>query len=101
MSKLPWLQPITARIEQPGPDIVRRARCRAGLGQAEAAQLISSATSAPHRVWQNFEAIGSNHRDISPAAWELFLLLTDQHPALRLVERTTSEQNRMKNGLPQ
>ncbi len=77
---------ITARVAQPEPAEVRQARERAGLTQAQAAQLISPSTTKPYRTWQNYETPPgrTDHRPIPLAAWELFLLLTQQHPRLKL-----------------
>ena len=81
--------PIVARIAQPTPENVRQARKHANLKQAEAAQLVSSAQGQPYRTWQGYEvALGKkNHRAIPLATWELFLLLTDQHPTHKMVSR--------------
>jgi hypothetical protein len=81
--------PIAQRISAPTPEEVRQARERAGLTQTEAALLVSSATAKPHRTWQNYEAPQSSrdHRPIRLATWELFLLLTHQHPSQVLVDR--------------
>ena len=84
--------PIVARIAQPSPEEVRQARTQARLKQAEAAQLVSSAQGQPYRTWQGYEvAIGKKgHRAIPLATWELFLLLTEQHPTHRMVSREAS-----------
>jgi len=78
--------PITERIRQPSPDEVRAARDRAGLTQAQAAQLISPAQIKPYRSWQCYEVPEGQKggRAIPLAVWELFLLLTEQHPSLTL-----------------
>jgi hypothetical protein len=83
------MKPITARISQPTPDEVRQARLAAKLTQAEAALLVSPAQGRPERTWQGYEAaVGTRgHRAIPLAAWELFLLLTAQHPTLQLADR--------------
>lgn len=61
----------------------------ARLTQAEAAQLVSTAKVRPERVWQDYEVNRqtSNQCNIPLATWELFLLLTDQHPTKKLVDR--------------
>lgn len=78
---------ITDRVAQPTSAEVKAARLAAGLSQGEAAQLISAATSKPYRTWQGYEAREGqkDHRAIPLATWELFLLLTHQHPSLRLL----------------
>ena len=85
------MTPIVSRIAQPTPDGVRQARKRANLKQVEAAQLVSSAQGQPYRTWQSYEvATGKKgHRSIPLATWELFLLLTDQHPTHKMVSRDT------------
>lgn len=87
-------KPISERLEQPTPDEVRQARKRANLKQAEAAQLVSSAQGQPYRTWQGYEVeLGkTGHRAIPLATWELFLLLTDQHPTHRMVSRDGNPQ---------
>lgn len=80
------IQLITERITQPSPEEVREARERAGLTQTQAAGLVSPATAAGYKTWSGYEQpVGTrNHRAISLAAWELFLLLTHQHPTMHL-----------------
>lgn len=83
-------QPILERIGQPTPEEVRTARTAAGLTQAEAARLVSPAQTMPYRSWQCYEVLAGkpSSRTIPLATWELFLLLTDQHPTHRMVDRT-------------
>jgi len=82
--------PIHNRITRPTPKEIRTARKAAGLTQAEASALVSEAqgTSA-YRVWQAWEtpADKGNHRPIPVLVWEMFLLLTDQHPSLKLTRK--------------
>lgn len=79
-------RPIIQRIDAPSPDEVRAARKAAGLTQADAALLVTDAT---YRSWQNYETRpgSSNANRIPLAVWELFLLMTDQHPGLTLHRR--------------
>ena len=58
----------------------------AGLTQTEAAELISPAQIKPYRSWQGYETAEGQKdgRAIPLAVWELFLLLTNQHPTLVL-----------------
>ncbi len=79
-------QLITERITQPSPDEIRAARERARLNQTQAAGLVSPATAAGYKTWSGYEqpAGTRNHRAIPLAAWELFLLLTNQHPTKHL-----------------
>ena len=81
--------PIVSRVPQPSPEEVRHARQQVGLSQTGAAQLVSAAQGQPYRTWQGYEAEEgvAGHRTIPLAAWELFLLLTDQHPTYRMVRR--------------
>lgn len=83
------IAPILARISQPSPEDVKLAREGAGLSQGAAAQLVSPALAKPYRAWQGYEAaVGSkDHRTIPLAVWELFLLLTEQHPTYQLQAR--------------
>lgn len=81
------LMPIGDRVAHPGPLDVRVARKEAGLTQAQAGAMVSpSLGRGALRVWQGYEAPknSGNHREIPLPVWELFLLLTDQHPSLRL-----------------
>ena len=76
------------RIAQPGPEEIEAARLKAGFSQGLAAELISPASNAPYKAWASYEVVdGQNKRAIPLATWELFLLLTDQHPTLRVGER--------------
>ena len=81
------ISPITSRVSQPDPEEVRTARERAGLTQAQAAELVSPAQKVPYKTWAAYELpIGNpNRRTISLASWELFLLLTGQHATIRAV----------------
>lgn len=81
---------ITERITQPTPAEVKAARKAAKLTQADAALLVADVSETrAERTWQNYEAtLGTKgHRAIPLATWELFLLLTAQHPRLSLAQR--------------
>lgn len=80
------------QLPQPTPDEVKAARKAAGLTQTQAAQMIGQAGAKGYRTWQRFEypVENTDHRAIQPRLWELFLLLTDQHPTLKLVRRRAS-----------
>lgn len=80
--------PITDRINKPTPNEVRAARDRAGHTPDEAGKVVSSA-ALPRRTWEKYEKpVGTvNHREIPIAVWELYLLMTDQHPTLRITKR--------------
>lgn len=77
---------ITERVVQPTALEVRAARTRAGLTQTQAAQLVSAAQTKPYATWQSYEVEEGNsrHRAIPLATWELFLLLTQQHPGMHV-----------------
>lgn len=60
-------------------DQVRAARVRAGLTQDQAAYLVHLSSGIR---WSEYER---GIRNIDQARWELFLLLTEQHPRLRVV----------------
>lgn len=84
------MTPLAQRVAQPTPEQVLEARRAAQLTQAEAALLVTPAAGArPERTWQNYEAAEGTkaHRAIPLATWELFLLLTEQHPTYRLAAR--------------
>lgn len=67
------------------PDQVLSARLRAGLTQAQAAYLVHLSSAVR---WSEYER---GVRQIDPARWELFLLLTNQHPRLRAVSISFAE----------
>lgn len=75
---------ISHRIEQPGPDQVRETREKAGLSQSQSINLVSPA--GRYQTWLEYELPEDNkhHRPIPLPLWELFLLLTDQHPLFEL-----------------
>ena len=83
-------QKMRDMLPKPAPEEIRSARKAAQLSQTQAAQLVSEAGAKAYRTWQRYEApLGSNdHRDIPIGLWELFLLLTDQHPTHRMTRRT-------------
>ena len=80
--------PIRERVQQPTPSEVRQARKNAGLSQLQAAQLVAPTQS--YRSWQSYEVDEgkSEARAIPLGIWELFLLLTDQHPTQHLTPST-------------
>lgn len=84
---------IADRIKQPTPEEVRAARKAAKLTQAAASLMVADVPEArAERTWQNYEVdvAKSTHRAIPLATWELFLLLTGQHPKLALVDQGTT-----------
>lgn len=62
------------------PTAIRAARTAAGHTQTEAGQIVGGTL----RTWQDWEA---GKREMPEAAWHLYLLRTDQHPAWRLLAR--------------
>lgn len=90
------MKPIIERITHPTTDEVRQAREKADLTQTQAAELVSPAQQVPYKTWAGYETPAgeagkrSNHRAIPLATWELFLLLTEQHPSMRLCDKTTT-----------
>lgn len=63
------------------PADIKSARIAAGMTQTEAGACVGGSL----RTWQDWE---SGKRAMPVAAWELFLLHTDQHPTHRLVEKS-------------
>lgn len=76
----------THRLAQPSPVEIKEARLRANLTQAQALSLVSYTPGTSYRTWQSYEVAEGQkeHRSIPLATWELFLLLTQQHPTLEL-----------------
>lgn len=66
----------------PTPEAIRAARAAAGHSQAAAAELVHLGHAMR---WSEYER---GARAMDPARWALYLLLTDQHPALRVVARS-------------
>lgn len=65
-------------IRQPTKEEVRAARRAAGHTQAQAAETVHLGTS---QRWHEYEA---GERNIDVSRWELYLLLTGQHPSLKV-----------------
>lgn len=84
------MKPIAERVTHPSPSEVRQARENAGLTQSQAAELVSAAKTAAYKTWAGYETPEGqgNHRLIPLSTWELFLLLTNQHPTLKLIRKT-------------
>lgn len=87
------LIPITQRVKRPSPEEVRAVRERAGLTQEQAATLVSPASRSPYKTWAAYETpVGNaNHRAIPLATWELFLLLVEEHPTTKLIQKNIEE----------
>ncbi len=67
-------------LQEPEPHQVRAARLRAGHTQTQAGQLVGGSL----RTWQDWEG---GKRAMPAATLALYLLLTDQHPDMRLTRR--------------
>jgi len=65
----------------PEPLEIRKARISAGLGQAEASELVYLGSASR---WSDYER---GVVPMDPARWELFLLRVGRHPQLRLARR--------------
>ena len=75
--------------DQPTPEEVRAARESAGHTQVQAAAMVGLSGGIR---WSEYErtSSGTSSRRIDPARWQLYLLLTDQHPDWRLARRRPS-----------
>lgn len=62
-------------ITQPTPEQIKAARTAAGDSQAQAAERIYAPS---YRTWQNWEKDGAGSRAMPLAAWELYLIKTEQ-----------------------
>ena len=86
------------RLDMPVPlgDEPRAARLAAGLSQVQAAELMGYALQegsrggVQSRTWQALES-ATDDRKMQGPVFAMFLLLTGQHPAFRLIERRSSE----------
>lgn len=73
----------------PTPQAVLAARQAAGHTQAQAAKAVGLGS---HVRWSEYERDGApTSRQMDPARWQFYLLLTDQHPAFRLAKRRVSK----------
>jgi len=68
------------KTENPTPAMILAAREKAGLSQKEAALLLGL---SHYQRWAEFE---TGKRPIDNVRWQWFLLQTEQHPKLALVE---------------
>ncbi len=62
------------KTSNPPPEMIAKARQTAGMTQAEAAATVHLSA---YQRWAEYERGTSA---IDPARWELFLLITGQHP---------------------
>lgn len=81
-------------MTHPSPDEIMAARLAAGHTQDEAARLVHLGR---RDRWSEFER---GIRPIGPARWELYLLLTDQHPFWRIVKRDAGRAGRQSTTKP-
>jgi hypothetical protein len=72
---------MTDSVLNPTPTIVKQIRVAVGLTQAQAAELVHLGDVMR---WSEYER---GVRAPDWARWQLFLLLTNQHPKARLVNR--------------
>jgi transcriptional regulator with XRE-family HTH domain len=70
---------------KPTKEQVKEARLKAGLTQKQAAEVLKIQNDSH---WRRWELGGSN---MSENDYELFLLLTDQHPVYRLAKRRNTQ----------
>lgn len=68
----------------PGPQEIRQLRANAGLTQLEAAKLCNLGAQSR---WAEYE---NGTRKPSWATWQMFMLLTNQHPSLQVTWRRPS-----------
>lgn len=86
MPALPLAMPI------PTGEQLKAARLAAGLNQAQAAELLGYALQTgsrgglQSRTWQALESC-SDERNMQGPVFAMFLLLTGQHPSLKLVPK--------------
>ncbi len=79
---------VPAAIARPSADDVLSARLAAGLTQAQAAELVHLGS---YVRWLEYER---GTRAIDVARWELFMLLSGQHPRFDVVERPSQRTER-------
>jgi len=87
------------RLDMPIPsgEQLKAARMAAGLSQVQAAELMGYALQTgsrggvQSRTWQALEST-TDDRSMQGSSFAMFLLLTGQHPKLRLIENTCSDQ---------
>ena len=82
----PQAEPMLNVTEYPTPAQVRAARDAAGHTQEQAAALVGLSGGIR---WAEYERDRDSPtaRRIDPARWQLYLLMTDQHPDWRLSRR--------------
>jgi hypothetical protein len=69
---------------KPEPAEVKRARLQAGHTQEQAVRTIGRKGRESRKRWSEFE---TGARPMQRETWELYLLLTDQHPILHVLPR--------------
>jgi hypothetical protein len=85
---------------RPSPEEIKHARLAAKMTQLDAASLISeSKLKTAYRTWQAYEAKEGTpaHNKIPVIVWEMFLLLTGQHPTMKLVSKKNKVSKIPKN----
>jgi hypothetical protein len=69
-------------MESPAPDQIKAARIGAGHTQAQAMAVLLPGGS--YRTWADWER---GVTPMPPDRWQYYLLMTDQHPDLKVVKR--------------
>lgn len=73
-------------LDFPTPAEIRAARDAAGHTQAQAATLVGLSGGIRWAEYERDQTTATSRR-IDPARWQLYLLMTDQHPEWRLSRR--------------
>ena len=80
---------IATRLRQPSPQEIQDTRLRLGLTPDEAGRLITHRPK-PGQIWRRYEP-SRRPRTMPLASWELFLLVTGQHPTHQMSLRSRFE----------
>jgi transcriptional regulator with XRE-family HTH domain len=95
------------KLDMPSPsgEELKAARIAAGLSQVQAAELmgyalqVGSRGGVQSRTWQAMES-PTGDRNMQGPVFAMFLLLTGQHPAYRLVAQTPSDNSNASGPSP-
>jgi hypothetical protein len=80
---------IAPRLRQPSPQEIQDTLLRLGLTPDEAGRLITHRPK-PGQIWRRYEP-GRHPMAMPLASWELFLLVTGQHPTHQMSLRSRFE----------
>jgi transposase-like protein len=85
--------PLAERVDRPSPETIRALRAKHKLSQKAASMMVSEAGN--YRLWWQYERpVGDKyHLGIPLATWELFLLLTGEHPEYRMTRKTKQDRH--------